>query len=143
MKSKTDTKFHAKDSDVKEGDDVIVLQRRGDKFDTRYDPRPWKVKVRRGESVIIERHGKKTMRHLSQVRKLTKSTPQTELSELSDLDDLDDNETRNQVTRPQQTERPPQAEREHLRRSSRQSRPPCRLTYYRGGTLMNMKQRDM
>ena len=140
MKSKTDTKFHAKDSDVKEGDDVIVLQQRGNKFDTRYDPRPWKVKIRRGESVIIERHGKKTMRHLSQVRKLAKSTPH---SELSDLDDLDDNETRNQVTRPQQTERPPQAEREHLRRSSRQSRPPCRLTYYREGTLMNMKQRDM
>ena len=125
MKATTDKKFCAKHSDVKVGDDVIILQQRANKFDTRYDPHPWNVKEKRGESVIIERNGRQTMRHLSQVRRFAKSATPTD--ELDDLDDLT----------PAAPERPPQAEHHPpLRRSDRPSRPPSRLTYYRGGAAM-------
>ena len=133
MKETSDKKFRAKNSEIKQGDDVIILQRRTNKFDTRYDPQPWKVKCRKGESVIIERQGRQTMRHLSQVRKFVQNAPST-ADGLSDIDDLDD---RKSPSAPAGPERPPQAEHHPpLRRSDRPSRPPSRLTYYRGGAAM-------
>jgi hypothetical protein len=49
-----DTRLGAKDSDIHSGDKVLVKQDRENKMSTRFNPSPFKVVERNGNSVVVE-----------------------------------------------------------------------------------------
>lgn len=55
----------AKESTVKQGDKVLLQQQKQNKLLTPYERHPYTVINRKGRSVIIEKDGKKMMRHVS------------------------------------------------------------------------------
>ena len=58
----------AKESMVKQGDKVLLRQQKQNKLSTPYERDPYTVINRKGQSVIIEKNGKKMMRHVSFVK---------------------------------------------------------------------------
>ena len=58
----------AKESMVKQGDKVLLRQQKKNKLSTPYERDPYSVTDRKGQSVIIEKDGKKMMRHVSFVK---------------------------------------------------------------------------
>lgn len=59
----------AKESTVKQGDKVLLQQQKQNKLLTPHERHPYTVINRKGRSVIIEKDGKKMMRHVSLVKR--------------------------------------------------------------------------
>ncbi|XP_059209654.1 uncharacterized protein K02A2.6 [Centropristis striata] len=96
----------AKESTLKQGDKVLVRQQKQNKLSTPYERHPYTVISRKGQSVIIEKDGKKMMRHVSFVKlwvEPEKDTP--EPNSVSAETEPDD--TSQQDCRPQRTRRSP------------------------------------
>ena len=70
MKEYVDNKRHAKVSDIKAGDAVLVKQHRRNKLTTNYDIRPYKVIQKKGSVLILSRDNKSIMRNISLVKKV-------------------------------------------------------------------------
>ena len=69
----------AAESDVAEGDKVLLLQRKQNKLSTTYDPDPYNVISKKGDLVVIERGDTQLKRNVGHVKRLIGSTPQTRL----------------------------------------------------------------
>ena len=67
----------AAESDVAEGDKVLLLQRKQNKLSTTYDPDPYNVISKKGDLVVIERGDTQLKRNVGHVKRLIGSTPQT------------------------------------------------------------------
>ena len=66
----------AAESDVAEGDKVLLLQRKQNKLCTTYDPDPYSVVSKKGDLVVIERGETQLKRNVGHVRSFIGSTPQ-------------------------------------------------------------------
>ncbi|XP_024117578.2 uncharacterized protein K02A2.6-like [Oryzias melastigma] len=58
----------AKESQVKQGDRVLLRQQKQNKLSTPFEPEPYTVISRKGPSVWLEKNGIKKMRHVSHVK---------------------------------------------------------------------------
>ena len=67
-------------SDIRQGDQVLLLQKRANKLTTRYDPRPFAVIRKKGVSVELARGEARLFRNLSMVKKVIPSTRNIEQS---------------------------------------------------------------
>ena len=67
----------AAESDVAEGDKVLLLQRKQNKLSTTFDPDPYSVVSKKGDLVIIERGGTQLKRSVGHVKRFIGSAPQT------------------------------------------------------------------
>ena len=67
----------AAESDVAEGDKVLLLQRKQNKLSTKYDPDPYNVVSKKGDLVVIERGETQLKRNVGHVKRFIGSTPQT------------------------------------------------------------------
>ena len=67
----------AAESDVAEGDRVLLLQRKQNKLSTTYDPDPCNVISKKGDLVVIERGDTQLKRNVGHVKRFIGSTPQT------------------------------------------------------------------
>ena len=66
----------AAESDVAEGDKVLLLQRKQNKLSTTYDPDPYSVVSKKGDLVVIKRGETQLKRNVGHVRRFIGSTPQ-------------------------------------------------------------------
>ena len=78
-KSYMDKRHRATPSDIRQGDQVLLLQKRQNKLTTRYDPRPFTVVKRKGVSVELVRGRARLFRNLSVVKKVIPTTRKSEL----------------------------------------------------------------
>ena len=58
MKRYADKRYNTKTCDIKEGDFVIIQQRKTNKLSPNYDRKPYKVVERRGTVALINKNGK-------------------------------------------------------------------------------------
>lgn len=65
-----DKRHRATPSDIRQGDEVLLLQKRANKLTTRYDPRPFTVIRKKGVSVELARGEARLFRNLSMVKKV-------------------------------------------------------------------------
>ena len=65
MKEYADEKNHASESDLKEGDRVIVKERQRDKAMSPFDPKPYTITQRKGTMITASRDGKSIPRNAS------------------------------------------------------------------------------
>lgn len=68
----------ATSSDIRQGDQVLLLQKRQNKLTTRYDPRPFTVVRKKGVSVELARGQARLFRSLSMVKKVIPLARSTE-----------------------------------------------------------------
>ncbi|KAG0717419.1 hypothetical protein GWK47_054505 [Chionoecetes opilio] len=87
LKFRTDHKNRAKPTQIMTGDNVLLKQHKHDKLTTRYDPKPWEVKERKGDSAIIQRGEKRILRCTSQIEMITEGTISRWIDEDEDGDD--------------------------------------------------------
>ena len=73
-KSYMDKRHRATPSDIRQGDQVLLLQKRQNKLTTRYDPRPFTVVRKKGVSVELARGGARLFRNVSMVKKVIPTT---------------------------------------------------------------------
>ncbi|KAG7160458.1 Transposon Tf2-9 polyprotein-like 1, partial [Homarus americanus] len=57
-------------AELKPTDQVLLKQTKKDKLSTNYDPKPWTISERRGDSAILQRGPKKILRSTSQMRRV-------------------------------------------------------------------------
>ena len=69
-----DKRHRATPSDIRQGDQVLLLQKRQNKLTTRYDPRPFTVVKKKGVSVELARGGARLFRNVSMVKKVIPTT---------------------------------------------------------------------
>lgn len=70
-KAYADKSMNARPSDVQVGDQVLVRQEKKDKFSTSFDPSPFQVVSKTGNSVVVESQGgTQYSRNTSHVKKL-------------------------------------------------------------------------
>ena len=77
-KAYMDKRHNATPSDICQGDQVLLLQKRQNKLTTRYDPRPFTVVKKKGVSVELARGQARLFRNLSMVKKVIPSSRGTE-----------------------------------------------------------------
>lgn len=70
MKNYSDKKTGARQSSIKEGDLVLLKQKKLDKFTTNFGTKPRRVVKRQGSMVIVDVDGKRAARNVTHVRKL-------------------------------------------------------------------------
>ena len=75
-----DKRHRATPSDIRQGDQVLLLQKRANKLTTRYDPTPFTVIRKKGVSVELARGEARLFRNLSMVKKVIPSTRNIEQS---------------------------------------------------------------
>jgi len=73
-KSYMDKWHKATPSDICQGDQVLLLQKRQNKLTTRYDPRPFAVVRKKGVSIELARGGTRLFRNVSMVKKVIPGT---------------------------------------------------------------------
>ena len=73
-KSYMDKRHRATPSDIRQGDQMLLLQKRQNKLTTRYDPRPFTVVKRKGVSVELARGGARLFRNVSMIKKVISTT---------------------------------------------------------------------
>ena len=64
----------AAESDVAEGDKVLLLQRKQNQLSTTYDPDPYSVVSKKGDLVVIERGETQLKRNVGHVKRFIGST---------------------------------------------------------------------
>ena len=74
-----DKRHRAAPSDIRQGDQVLLLQKRQNKLTTRYDPRPSTVVKRKGVRVELARGRARLFRNVSMVKKVIPTTRNSEL----------------------------------------------------------------
>ena len=72
-----DKRHKATPSNICQGDQVLLLQKRANKLTTRYDPRPFTVVSKKGVSVELARGQARLFRNVSMVKKVNKATVNT------------------------------------------------------------------
>ena len=72
-----DKHHKATPSNICQGDQVLLLQKRANKLTTRYDPRPFTVVSKKGVSVELARGQARLFRNVSMVKKVNKATVNT------------------------------------------------------------------
>ena len=82
-KEYADKRHKATPSDIRQGDQVLLLQRRTNKLTTKFDPNPFTVLRRKGVSVELARGEARLSRNLSMVKKLIPATKNTDQSRRS------------------------------------------------------------
>lgn len=70
------TNKRAVESDIAEGDKVLLLERKQNKLSAVYDPDPYSVISKKGDLVVIERGEKLLNRNLGRVKRFIEHTPQ-------------------------------------------------------------------
>ena len=63
------------ESDVKEGDEVLLQMKKQDKLSPLYDPNPYVVTYRNGDLLIIEREGATLRRNVGHVKRFITASP--------------------------------------------------------------------
>lgn len=78
-KDYADTRRNARESDLQQGDQVLLKQNRSNKLDTPFHPEPYKVVDKRGSEVTIQSStGERYRRNVTHVKKFhTESTQLT------------------------------------------------------------------
>ena len=79
------SKRNVKISNIKEGDWVLVKQKRKNKLSTNFDPNPWKVENRSGSKLQLSRENARIVRNVND----TVFVPPTNHEEFSDVSDGD------------------------------------------------------
>ena len=77
-KAYMDRHHKATPSDIRQGDQVLLLQKRQNKLTTRYDPRPFTVVRKEGVSVELARGQARLFRNVYMVKKVIPSARRTE-----------------------------------------------------------------
>ena len=72
-----DKRNKATPSNICQGDQVLLLQKRTNKLTTRYDPRPFTVVSKKGVSVELARGQARLFRNVSMLKKINKATVNT------------------------------------------------------------------
>ena len=106
MKTYADKKRHARESQIKKGDKVLLKQNKRDKLSTPYDPKPYEVINIKGSMITAQRDGQTVTRNSSFFKPIDNAS---QSSEYKDDDAISNSEITIQ------------------RRPSRQRRPPVRL----------------
>ena len=75
-----DKRHRAAPSNIREGDRVLLLQKRTNKLTPKYDPRPFTVVKRKGVSVALARGQARLFRNVSLVKKVNSAMMNTEQS---------------------------------------------------------------
>ncbi|KAG7163775.1 hypothetical protein Hamer_G003029 [Homarus americanus] len=70
LKLRTDNRNKSKLAELRPTDQVLLKQTKKDKLSTNYDPKPWTISERRGDSAILQRGPKKILRSTSQMRRV-------------------------------------------------------------------------
>ncbi|KAG7178214.1 pol Retrovirus-related Pol polyprotein from transposon-like 15 [Homarus americanus] len=70
LKLRTDNRNKSKLAELKPTEQVLLKQTKKDKLSTNYDPKPWTVSERRGNSAILQRGPKKILCSTSQMRRV-------------------------------------------------------------------------
>ena len=86
MKNYADARSRAKLSEIKEGDTVLVRQKKKNKLSTRFDPCPYRVTKRKGNRITAVRNKKFISRNVS----LFKKVPSSMTNQSNDIYDNDD-----------------------------------------------------
>jgi transposase InsO family protein len=74
QKEYADKKRSAEHSIIEQGDDVLLKQTRENKLDTNFEPMPYKVIQKEGNSILLENHeGVRKMRNIAHVKKTDKT----------------------------------------------------------------------
>ncbi|KAG0720537.1 hypothetical protein GWK47_048318 [Chionoecetes opilio] len=81
------TKNRAKPTQIMPGNRVLLKQHKHDKLTTRYDPKPWEVKERRGYSAITQRGEKRILGSTSHMKMIREGTISRWIEEDEDGDD--------------------------------------------------------
>ncbi len=81
-----DKRQHTKPSDIREGDLVLVTQKRKNKLTSKFDPKPYRVVEIRGTKVLAEREDNKITRNISFFKRFYNSFDSTTESETDDDD---------------------------------------------------------
>jgi hypothetical protein len=84
MKAYADAKRHTKASDLKVGETVLVKQKKPNKYASNFDPKPYRVIVRKGPLVSAARKGKIITRNISHFTRVNMKTPMSS-EEMGDL----------------------------------------------------------
>ena len=82
-KEYTDKRHKATPSGIRQGDQVLLLQRRTNKLTTKFDPKPFTVLRTEGVSVELARGEARLFRNLSMVKKVIPATKNTDQSRRS------------------------------------------------------------
>ena len=75
MKEYTDNLLHAKPSNLKEGDTVLVRQPKKTKHTPPFNPQPFEVMTRRGNMIVARRGEKITKRNISHFKRIPTPPP--------------------------------------------------------------------
>jgi len=70
-----DDRRNTRDSDILEGDEVLLKQRRENKLTTNFEQDPYRVILKTGNSVVTERDGVKYKRNMTYLKKLHEREP--------------------------------------------------------------------
>ncbi|XP_042234799.1 uncharacterized protein LOC121874636 [Homarus americanus] len=70
LKLRTDNRNKSKLVELRPTDQVLLKQTKKDKLSTNYDPKPWTISERRGNSDTLQRGPKKILRSTSQMRRI-------------------------------------------------------------------------
>lgn len=81
LKNRTDQKNKAKPTNIGPGDIILLRQSKHNKLTPVYDPTPWRVKERRGDSAIIARRDKLILRHTSQMKRIPEDRTRQQLTD--------------------------------------------------------------
>jgi len=126
-KQYTDTHRHAKESEVTVGDEVLLRQRKHDKFSTQFEPEPYKVVEKTGSQVTIQSNeGVKYKRNVSHTKPYIRR------------DDTQEHAEETQQTDTQDVSDPP-SDIPEIRKSARFRKPPERLKDFIIGVVQEFK----
>ena len=125
MKAYADRKTGARSSPVKEGDTVLLKQKKENKFSTNFGIKPYRVEQRQGSMVIVKgADGRRTARNVTHVKKVPPFRQGQNMND-EDADIGDDLDQQPDVVQPQlQQEAVPQPLRHNPPRARR---PPARF----------------
>ncbi|XP_053380302.1 uncharacterized protein K02A2.6-like [Mercenaria mercenaria] len=127
MKSYADTRRHAKPSNLKIGDTVLVKQKEDNKLTPPFDPRPYEIISKKGTMITAKREDKQITRNSSEFKNVENPPPLPSSSSSIDNDNIINIPTRNNsdssLTRDSTNSQP-------VRRSQRERKPPEYLKDY-------------
>ena len=90
MKENADRRVRAQVSDLKIRETVLLLQRKKNKFSTKFDPSPFQVTRKKGTMITAIRNGKYVTRYISQFKKIGPDVVGRDDNTESEDDDEDD-----------------------------------------------------
>lgn len=92
MKENADRELHGKESNLKEGDVVLVRQAKTSKASSPFDPRPLTVAHRRGNTIVAKRGNYEIRRNISFFKKVNARVDADDDIPPDDIDDIEEAE---------------------------------------------------